>query len=259
MKSILNALHDGRLIELPEGDKQKSLQYLASLLEAIPEITPGFDIYEAVLKREQTANTALGMGWACPHVRAAGEGELFCAIGWSPRGINYGAPDGKPVHLLVMFYIPDNHKNGYLKEISALARAIQKENGIGKILAAAGINDVRNELLNWVSAALEGAAPDAKARIIKLEARQAAAETASAPQLLRQIIPLYIVRVAGGKNIILSQQRELTALLESADLAGLMGDNGKTEFEAGGYRVVIRAKTQYQPDRAMYDCLALKS
>ncbi|MDD2772820.1 MAG: PTS sugar transporter subunit IIA [Elusimicrobiales bacterium] len=260
MKSILNALKDGRLIELPDNDKLKSLNYLATIIEAIPEIAPGLDIAGSVLKREETANTALGMGWACPHTRVSGDGDMFSAIGWSPAGINYGAPDGKPVHLLVMFYIPDNQKNAYLKEVSALVKAIQKAQGMDKILAAANINDVRNELLNWVSASLDSAMPEAKARIIKLEARQAAVETAPqvSIQAMKLLVPFYIIQSPGGKSIVLSQDRELVMKLEGTLNGGAPAQNADS-FEAGGYRVLVRAKTPYQPDRVMYDCLALKA
>lgn len=261
MKSILDALKDGRLIELPDNAKEQSLRYLASIIEAIPDITPGVDIAEAALTRESAASTALGMGWACPHVRVPGEGELFCAIGWSPAGINYGAPDGKPVNLLVMFYIPDSQKNAYLKEVSSLAKAILKEQGMDRIMSAAGINEVRDQLLNWVSAALDSSAPEAKARIIKLEARQASASGPGLlmPQAISQLIPLSIVKT-GDKSVVLTQQPGLAVKLEESGLASaLINSGGNTSFEAGGYRVFIRSKTAYHPDRAVYECFALKS
>ena len=53
MKSILTALQEGRLIELPDNDKGKSLQYLASLIEAIPDFASGFDFVGAVSARER--------------------------------------------------------------------------------------------------------------------------------------------------------------------------------------------------------------
>ena len=125
MKSLLDALQEGRLIELPESDKAKSLQYLGTLIEAIPDFRTGLDFNGAVMTREAAANTGIGMGWACPHGRVSGDGDLLCAIGWSPTGIDYGGPDGKPVRIVVMHYIPDSQKNTYLREISMLAKAIK--------------------------------------------------------------------------------------------------------------------------------------
>ena len=38
MKSLLDALDEGRLIELPDNHKTRALEYLAALIEAIPDI-----------------------------------------------------------------------------------------------------------------------------------------------------------------------------------------------------------------------------
>ena len=49
MDSLLDALQEGRLIELPDNDKEDSLRYLAHILEAIPSLPPGTDVAGAVL------------------------------------------------------------------------------------------------------------------------------------------------------------------------------------------------------------------
>lgn len=257
MKSILTALQDGRLIELPETDKEKALRYMASILEAIPDVAPGVDVAEGVLERERSANTGIGRGWACPHIRVDGDGELFSALGWSPAGIDYGAPDGAKVHLLVMYYIPGNQRMTYLKELSGLAKAIQKGQGIENIEKAGSLNDVRNELLNWVSASIDSALPQAKARMIKLEARHAEAAGAACftAQGLERLIPCYVVTGNGSKAMALAQDADLVRVLEAADLSQLAE---KQDLEAAGYRVFVRSRTLYKPDRAMYDCIAVK-
>jgi mannitol/fructose-specific phosphotransferase system IIA component (Ntr-type) len=257
MKSILTALQDGRLIELPETDKEKALRYMASILEAIPEVTTRVDVAEGVLERERSANTGIGRGWACPHVRVDGDAELFSVIGWSPAGIDYGAPDGAKVHLLVMYYIAENQRMAYLKELSGLAKSIQKGQGIENIEKATSLNDVRNELLNWVSASIDNSMPQAKARMIKLEAKQAQAEEAVrfTAQGLERIIPCYVVTSNGAKAMALAQDPDLVRAVEAADLAQLPD---KQDFEAGAYRIFVRSRTLYKPDRSMYDCVALK-
>src|SRR5882724_5924877 len=166
MRSLLNALQDGRLIELPDTDKWKSLT----------------DLAEQVLAQEQSNNTGIGLGVACPHVRVPGNGDLLSAVGWSPAGIDYGSKDGKKVHLVVMYYIPEAQKNTYLKEVSSLVRAVRPEGEIQSIAKAEDIAKVREELLDWVQASIDADIPETKARMIRLEARQAAlAETAGAP------------------------------------------------------------------------------
>src|ERR1700690_441243 len=199
MRSLLNALQDGRLIELPDTDKWNSLKYLAHLIEAIPEIGGSIDLAEQVKAQEQTNNTGIGLGVACPHVRVPGNGDLLSAVGWSPSGIDSGSKDGKKVHLVVMYYIPEAQKNTYLKEVSSLVRAVRPEGEIQSIAKAEDIAKVREELLDWVSAAIDAGIPETKARMIRLEARQAALSvtseapaggTALAPA---QIYPLLIL------------------------------------------------------------------
>ncbi|MCA1951386.1 MAG: PTS sugar transporter subunit IIA, partial [Treponema sp.] len=91
MDTLLDALQEGRLFELPENDKNHALQFLAHIIEAFPQIPTGTDIVGNVMAREEAMNTALGKGWACPHARLEFEEDLMCVIGWSPTGIDYGA------------------------------------------------------------------------------------------------------------------------------------------------------------------------
>jgi DNA-binding Lrp family transcriptional regulator len=162
------------------------------------------------------------------------------------------------VHLLVMYYIAENQRMAYLKELSGLARSIQKGQGIENIEKATSLNDVRNELLNWVSASIDNSMPQAKARMIKLEAKQAQVEEAAAAfsvKGLDRIIPCYLVTGNGSKAMALAQDPDLVRAVETSDLTQLAD---KQDFEAGSYKVFVRSRTLYKPDRAMYDCIAVK-
>ena len=260
MKSLLDALQEGRLIELPEADKEKSLQYLGTLIEAIPDFRAGIDFNGAVMTREKAANTGITQGWACPHGRVSGEGELFCAIGWSPTGIDYGAPDGKPVRILVMHYIPDSQKNVYLREISGLAKAIQRNPALGELSSLTGLGKVRHRLIDLLTAAIDSALPDVKARMIQLEAKQAVsvqAEAMPADALISlALIPLSIVVVPGARPIILAQDRDIIGQMEAQDMLALLA--ARVPFDKAGYRIITRSVAAFQPDRLLYDCLALK-
>ncbi|MGA2976881.1 MAG: PTS sugar transporter subunit IIA [Spirochaetia bacterium] len=261
MKSLLDALQEGRLIELPESDKEKSLQYLATLIEAIPDFRTGLDFNGAVMTREKAANTGISQGWACPHGRVSGEGELLCAIGWSPTGIDYGAPDGKPVRIMVMHYIPDSQKNVYLREISGLAKAIQKHPALGELSDAKALGEVRHRLIDLLTAALDSALPDAKARMIQLEAKQAVsalAETLPVDVLASlNLIPLTIILVPGSKLTVLAQDKDVIALLETvSDMTAPLA--ARMPFDRAGYRIITRSVSSFQPDRLLYDCIAVK-
>src|ERR1035437_197198 len=173
MRSLLDALQAGRLIELTDKHKIKALEYLAALIEAIPDIGVEGGITESVLARENVHNTGIGKGWAGPHARAPHGDELVCAVGWSPTGIDYGAPDNEPVRLVVMYFVPDTQKNAYLKEISTLAKAISTDNKLQDLKSLSDLGEVRDRLLDAISVALESMVPEAKARMIHLDVKQA--------------------------------------------------------------------------------------
>lgn len=259
MKSLLNALQEGRLIELPDQDKEKSLEYLAHLIEAVPDLPGSPELAEEMIARERTHNTGIGSGVACPHVRATGGGDLLCAVGWTPTGIDYGSSDGKKVHLIVMYYIPESQKNVYLKEISSLAGAIRREDGIQPIAAAADIATVRERLLDWVQATIDANVPETKARMIRLEARQAVVDAAppavgAAPAALQMLAALFLV--AEGRALALCANPELAAELEKdAELAAVLRQ--RSQFERGGWRFVFRDATAYG-ERTLYDYVAVK-
>jgi nitrogen PTS system EIIA component len=258
VKSLLNALQEGRLVELPDTDKAKSLEYLANLIEAVPDLPSTRELYEAMTAREKAMNTGIGMGVACPHVRAPGSGELVSAVGWSPQGIDYGAPDGKKVHLVVMYYIPESQKNVYLKEISSLAGAVRRQGGIQPIASAEDIGTVRERLLDWVGAAIEASIPEAKARMIRLEFRQAVAEAAPAPAAgAIQIVSVLVLQLADQKPIVLCQQADLLSALEKEERLGALVQQS-TQFDAGNFRLVPRSTTQYPNARSLYEYSAVK-
>jgi len=263
MKSLLNALKDGRLMELPDTDKERSLRVLAHIIEAVPELGGSLNLDEEVINREKSCNTGIGLGVACPHVRVPGTGELLCAVGWSPLGIDYGSKDGQKVHLVVMYYIPDAEKNTYLKEVSSLAQAVKKEGGIQSIAKAEDLGTVREELLDWVQAAIDAGVPEAKARMVRLEARQAAsAAEGAAPVAGALAVPLaihsvYILEMAEDRHIALTSDPELSLALEkNATLAAHLREEG--QFDQGAYRLIFQKKTAYDHNRVLYEYYAVR-
>ena len=178
-------------------------------------------------------NTALGKGWAVPHARVPGEGDLICVIGWSPTGIDYGAPDGIPVSIIAMFLVPDDQRNHYLREVSILARALTTYPEINSLRSAAELNNVREILLDLISAGTEAGGPDTRVRMIQLQARTAV-EAMPAEDLSRFIIePVTLVTGPGMNPVVLAQNPELTSALDVAQ--GLIdGIASSGVFQNGG-------------------------
>jgi mannitol/fructose-specific phosphotransferase system IIA component (Ntr-type) len=278
MRSILTALQEGRLFELPEAGKARALEFLARILDANPDIEVGTDTIEEVQKRELECNTGIGLGVGVPHIRARREeGDLFCAIGWSAQGIDYGASDGHPVHLVVMYYIPGAQKNVYLKEISNLVKAIKKTGGIEPIAHAADLNAVRNLLLDWVSAGLGEAGPEAVARMIKLDVKQtqavpaaplvaahaeiapaaAAAPPASpVPAVVARVESFQILATGSNGTLVLARDGGWAAALEKDPALPHQLPAG-APFTAAGRQIFVLGSIPYGGGRVLYQCVAL--
>lgn len=264
MRSILTALQEGRLFELPEAGKDRALEFLARVLDANPDIVVGTDAVEEIKQRERECNTGIGLGVGVPHIRTKREdGELFCAIGWSPQGIDYGSTDNKPVHLVFMYYIPGAQKNLYLKEISSLVKAIRNTGGIEPIIQADSLFVVRNLLLDWVSEVAGDAGPEAVARMIKLEVRQAQAvppaTPTSSPAAATTRAAAFSVLVAPPSTaLVLAHDAEWVVSMEKeSNLAQRLA--ARLPFVAGGRQVFVTGATEYLGGRVLYNAVAITS
>ena len=258
LKTLLDALEHGRLVELPDNDKSDALQFLATMLEAVPTIPPGTDIVEIVLEHEKSSNTSLGVGWACPHARVNFDGELCCAIGWSPAGIDYGIAGEPLVRLVVMFFVPENQRNTYLKEVSTLARVLRNNPEFQNLESIQNLSEVRNTLLDMAHQAMSDGGKNYRARMIQLDALTKGAATGEHYRVEgMQVDALLIVAGPDIKPVILTQNAELSKLAtEDARIISALASGN--QYELDGWQIIRRSTTAYAGERVIHDCLAIK-
>lgn len=258
MDSLLDALQEGRLIELPDSDKEHSLRFLAHILEAIPSLPTGTDIAERIITKEVSTKTALGKGWACPDARVPFNEDLICVVGWSPTGIDYGTPDGLPVRIIAMYLVPENQRSNYLREVSLLAKALAIYPGLENLNAAVELNDVREHLLDLISSTKGSVGPDSRARMIQLQARPSVVETPAYDLANLVVEPVTIITSTGMKPVVLAHDRQLVDFLDgSTGLAEGIAAHGM--FQHGEWRIVKRREASFQADRVLFDCLAIRA
>lgn len=257
MDTLLDALQEGRLFELPENDKTHALQFLAHIIEAFPEIPAGTDVVGLVMTKEQATNTGIGKGWSCPHAGIPFDEDLMCVVGWSPEGIDYGAKDGKAVKLVVMYLVPANQRNHYLREISMLAKAVETYPGIEKLNDAKELNDVRNYLLDLIATTKETVGPDIRARMIRLQAKPTI-EPLALTDLSNLIVePVTLVSDTSIRHITLTQNADLAEGLDSA--TGLIEKlEREGMYQHKGWRLLRRNVVVYHGGKTVYECLAIK-
>ena len=115
--------------------------------------------------------------------------------------------------MVVMYLVPENQKNHYLKEVSMLVKVLKSDSRFQDLDQAPDLNAARNRLLDLVGAAKDVAVPDARARMIQLETRVAAPPAPAFALTGMQIEPVTIVAGPGTKPVILTQNRDLLGLL----------------------------------------------
>jgi Kef-type K+ transport system membrane component KefB/mannitol/fructose-specific phosphotransferase system IIA component (Ntr-type) len=103
---------------------------------------------QAVLDREATASTGLGDDVAVPHAVIVGLERPMLALGFSPQGVDFNAPDGRPARIVFLLLMPPRAHDREVGILAQIARAAIEPEARERLLAAKSLN----ELLTLVSA-----------------------------------------------------------------------------------------------------------
>jgi mannitol/fructose-specific phosphotransferase system IIA component (Ntr-type) len=112
-------------LNLQAREKLPALRELARVLKGHAHLSRPEAFFREVLAREQVHNTGLGHGVAMPHARSELCSDFVLAVGRSIVGLDYGAPDGEPVHLLFLIGAPLQHATPYHRLVVGLARLLE--------------------------------------------------------------------------------------------------------------------------------------
>jgi mannitol/fructose-specific phosphotransferase system IIA component (Ntr-type) len=76
-----------------------------------------------IVQREQTSSTGIGRGIAIPHCRSMATTRIRIAFGRHLTGVDFGAPDQRPVHGVFLIIAPPNElANHYLPVLAKIAQ-----------------------------------------------------------------------------------------------------------------------------------------
>lgn len=104
-----------------------ALGILVELQEGIGVITNGTAYYNAVYQRESFGGTtAIGDGIALPHAGNAGVSAPGVSALTLRRGVDWGAPDGRPVDLLFMIAVPPGEESLHLQILARLVNLLSR-------------------------------------------------------------------------------------------------------------------------------------
>lgn len=117
--------------------KERVVGELSSLFSASGEVRNEHKFYRDLLNREKQASTAIGDGLAVPHVRSMQPRKLVVCFARSTPGVEYQAPDKKPVHLFFGVAAPSYDDSVYLRVYKWLAHAFSREDWLHQAFMSA--------------------------------------------------------------------------------------------------------------------------
>lgn len=80
------------------------------------------DVTAAFIRREQLGSTAIGGGYAVPHVKHPAISALVGAVGYAPDGIDFRAVDGELVNIVILLMSPPNQPGDHLRALERISR-----------------------------------------------------------------------------------------------------------------------------------------
>ena len=113
-------------LDLAAETKEAAARSLAERMVSLGRVTDLDGFLADVAAREAQMPTGLDGGIGIPHCRSAHVSEPTLAFGRSPRGIDFGAPDG-PADLIFLIAAPAGADDAHLTILSALARRLMNE------------------------------------------------------------------------------------------------------------------------------------
>ncbi|MDR1445356.1 MAG: PTS sugar transporter subunit IIA [Treponema sp.] len=125
----LSDIFDKRSIK-PSLESTTREAVFRELVESIGAVHPALDRdigLQAIRDREDKLNTSVAPGVAVPHGYYSGINGIFGALGLSETGIEYGAPDGKPVHCVFLIIIGEESREKHLHVLNQVMTLINSD------------------------------------------------------------------------------------------------------------------------------------
>lgn len=112
------------VLDLDSRDRWQAITELLDALVAAGKIPKRHrpEIESAVVRREQALSTAIGSGIGLPHALTDLLKEPLAVFGRSRRGINFDAPDRKPVFKVCLFLAPAGQFQKHVLLLSRIAK-----------------------------------------------------------------------------------------------------------------------------------------
>ncbi|MEK7795713.1 MAG: PTS sugar transporter subunit IIA, partial [Candidatus Hydrogenedentota bacterium] len=141
---LVDFLHEEFILtDLQAADKWEALRKLAEFYGRTHNVRGKHleTVYASVEERERQGSTALGRASALPHGRVDSGPGIQGVLAIAPKGIDFDAPDGQPVKLIVLIVTPQDHEARHLDVLASLSAMASDERIFGRLILAKDANE----------------------------------------------------------------------------------------------------------------------
>ena len=122
--------------DVPAGTMEETLTEISLRLEAAGVVSDAEDLARRLLDRERLGCTGLGSGIAIPHCKVRGLADIVLAIAPCPSGVDFGAPDGILVTLILAILSPAEAPALHLQALARISRLLRTPGVADRLRAA---------------------------------------------------------------------------------------------------------------------------
>ncbi len=130
MPRLLDFLDEHHIsVNISGSSKREVIESLVAQLYTtkVKPSVPQEEFLQIVLEREDQETTCLAEGLMIPHAILDDGEEMTGMLGISSKGLNLGAPDGRPVHAVLLLATPKTDRKRHLEVLAAFATAITRD------------------------------------------------------------------------------------------------------------------------------------
>lgn len=124
--------------------KKRLFEAMAQTISEHCDEVSELSIYEGLFARERLGSTALGEGVAVPHYRIPDATADCCAVVSLEKPIDFDAPDGQPVDLLVFLVVSGEACQEHLDRLAIVAKCFSEEDFRQKVRNTNSQQELKN-------------------------------------------------------------------------------------------------------------------
>jgi len=101
--------------------RKRTLQALGDIFANADSALTAQGVFDLLVARERLGSTSLGDGCALPHARVPGLGRTLAAFLRLGQGVDFDAPDHRPVDLVFGLLVPEESTDEHLETLATIA------------------------------------------------------------------------------------------------------------------------------------------